>query len=457
MTEYTAILDTATARPFSGVVIGDVDSPAQIQNVSITLDAAAKGSFFNLGGGSYNAVRGVYSFSGTAADATNAVQALVFIPTPNRVSLGNSEITTFAISVNDGVAGAVTDNTTKVDSTSVNTPPQLLIQSSGAFRAPGSPLLLQLPAATFVDPDVGDALRYTATRTDGTALPVWLSFNPATLQFVGTPALSDVGAVAVLVVATDLSGATASMQFTIQVVVDLSLVQPPAAVVEPVTPREPSASVAREAPLSQPASTPAIDAGIALTLPLLTVATLSFDVLSNLSVGANAYSTTRVSEGAPSSLNSELNSTADTVLAAALLNEFSRITSSSITQILHNNDLLRSLEEMRGQMQALSGERHTLIASSIAVSSGLSIGYVIWLVRGGVLVSSMLSALPAWQLIDPLPVVAVAGSKKRKVASNEGDDQEFERLFDEAEPVKAELPPPDESNASDAKKVEVKA
>jgi hypothetical protein len=36
----------------------------------------------------------------------------------------------------------------------------------------------------------------------------------------------------------------------------------------------------------------------------------------------------------------------------------------------------------------------------------LSVGYVAWLVRGGVLLSTALSSLPAWQFIDPLPVLA---------------------------------------------------
>ena len=35
--------------------------------------------------------------------------------------------------------------------------------------------------------------------------------------------------------------------------------------------------------------------------------------------------------------------------------------------------------------------------STVAVSTGLSVGYVLWLVRGGVLLSSVLSSMPAWQ------------------------------------------------------------
>jgi hypothetical protein len=222
--------------------------------------------------------------------------------------------------------------------------------------------------------------------------------------------------------------------------VAVSVVQAPTVDVALVSPPAPLAPVKPEAALAQPAQSPEIDVGLELAPALLTVATLSFDELSNLSVAVNAFTTTRGGESAAIALTSALTSPADTVLAAALLNELSGIASSSITQILHNSDLLSSLEALRGQMQALSGERHALVASSIAVSSGLSIGYVIWLVRGGVLVSSMLSALPAWQLIDPLPVMATAAGKKRKTALADGDDPDFERLFDGAKPGKAAVP-----------------
>jgi hypothetical protein len=35
----------------------------------------------------------------------------------------------------------------------------------------------------------------------------------------------------------------------------------------------------------------------------------------------------------------------------------------------------------------------------------LSVGYVVWLLRGGALLSTFLSSLPAWRFIDPLPVL----------------------------------------------------
>ncbi|MBI5786871.1 MAG: putative Ig domain-containing protein [Rhodocyclales bacterium] len=44
-----------------------------------------------------------------------------------------------------------------------------------------------LAANTFVDPDTGDTVSVSATRSNGTALPSWLTFNAATGTFSGTP------------------------------------------------------------------------------------------------------------------------------------------------------------------------------------------------------------------------------------------------------------------------------
>jgi len=46
-----------------------------------------------------------------------------------------------------------------------------------------------------------------------------------------------------------------------------------------------------------------------------------------------------------------------------------------------------------------------VIGSSAVVSTSLSVGYVIWVLRGGSLLTAFLSAMPAWQAFDPLPVL----------------------------------------------------
>ena len=42
-----------------------------------------------------------------------------------------------------------------------------------------------------------------------------------------------------------------------------------------------------------------------------------------------------------------------------------------------------------------------VIGSSLAATTSLSVGYVIWTLRGGFMVASMISALPAWAWVDP--------------------------------------------------------
>nr|MDJ0856297.1 hypothetical protein [Desulfobacterales bacterium] len=53
------------------------------------------------------------------------------------------------------------------------------------------------------------------------------------------------------------------------------------------------------------------------------------------------------------------------------------------------------------------------------------VGYVVWLMRGGMLLSSLLSSLPAWQLLDPLPILA-----RRKDDDNNDDDESLESILE---------------------------
>jgi Ca2+-binding RTX toxin-like protein len=76
---------------------------------------------------------------------------------------------------------------------------------------------LDISADTFSDPDAGDELAYTATLADGSALPVWLSFDTGTRTFSGTPLQTDVGALDVMVTATDAGGLRAADDFVLTV------------------------------------------------------------------------------------------------------------------------------------------------------------------------------------------------------------------------------------------------
>ena len=80
----------------------------------------------------------------------------------------------------------------------------------------GTALSYEFPANTFADTDAGDTLTYTATQSDDTELPSWLSFAPTTRTFSGTPAATDVETVSVKVTASD---GTDSVSDTFDIVV----------------------------------------------------------------------------------------------------------------------------------------------------------------------------------------------------------------------------------------------
>ena len=56
-------------------------------------------------------------------------------------------------------------------------------------------------------------------------------------------------------------------------------------------------------------------------------------------------------------------------------------------------------------------------------TSAMTAGYMFWMVKGGYLLASVMSQLPAWRFMDPLPILdAVDGW----AAADAGDDEEEE-------------------------------
>ncbi|MBC5773723.1 T9SS type A sorting domain-containing protein [Pontibacter sp. KCTC 32443] len=72
------------------------------------------------------------------------------------------------------------------------------------------------PTNTFNDTD-GDGLTYTATLSDGSPLPSWLTFNASTRTFSGSPVAVQTGYIDIKVTATDPSKALASDTFRLTI------------------------------------------------------------------------------------------------------------------------------------------------------------------------------------------------------------------------------------------------
>ena len=66
---------------------------------------------------------------------------------------------------------------------------------------------------------------------------------------------------------------------------------------------------------------------------------------------------------------------------------------------------LEQMDRMREDLRKELNLDSTVAISVAGASLGGSVIYLLWMIRGGVLMGSYLSALPAWQVLDPLPVL----------------------------------------------------
>ncbi|MBR0739354.1 DUF4082 domain-containing protein [Bradyrhizobium liaoningense] len=223
-TTPTAVADIGNATEKGGLANGSGGSPASGNVLTNDTDPDAGDtktvtaiSFSTTNGSLDTALAGAHgsivvdaagNYTYTVNETDSAVQAL-------RQSTDTlSDV--FSYAMRDS-AGATSSTTLTINIHGANDAPVLANQTGGQNAVVGSAFSLALPAGTFTDVDTGDSLTYAATASDGSPLPAWLTFTPATRTFSGTPGSANVGTFSVKASATDLGGLTASETFNIDV------------------------------------------------------------------------------------------------------------------------------------------------------------------------------------------------------------------------------------------------
>jgi hypothetical protein len=107
--------------------------------------------------------------------------------------------------------------------------------------------------------------------------------------------------------------------------------------------------------------------------------------------------------------------------------------------VMKDAEFKQELDKLRETVQADAVIETRVAASVFVASTGLSVGYVLWLLRGGALLASLLSSLPAWRLVDPLPVLGRVGG-----GDDDSDDESLQDLVTQEGPT---VPPQDNEPA----------
>ncbi|EJE50104.1 putative Ig domain-containing protein, partial [Acidovorax sp. CF316] len=110
----------------------------------------------------------------------------------------------YAVTVRSTDAGSLSvDKAFTVTLTNVNEAPTVATPLPDQAAQATQAFSFAFASSAFADVDAATTLTYTATLDGGGALPGWLSFNPGTRTFSGTPAVGDAGTLQVKVTASD--------------------------------------------------------------------------------------------------------------------------------------------------------------------------------------------------------------------------------------------------------------
>ena len=98
----------------------------------------------------------------------------------------------------------------------------------------------------------------------------------------------------------------------------------------------------------------------------------------------------------------------------------------TVQPLAQSKELYLQLEKVESDLSKSFKSEALIAGSTLAVTSGLSVGYVIWMIRGGLIMTSLLAQVPAWQDIDPLTVLDSRGR-------GEEDGESLQSLVDSVE------------------------
>jgi VCBS repeat-containing protein len=103
----------------------------------------------------------------------------------------------------------------------------------------------------------------------------------------------------------------------------------------------------------------------------------------------------------------------------ASADEFNHASQHLVNSFAATGQTSIGVDEMQRDIHAQLNFDDTVIGSVTTVGSDLAVGYAVWAVRGGMLLSGLLAQMPVWTMLAPLHIV-----DRESSAVNEGDSLE---------------------------------
>jgi len=352
----------------------------------------------------------------------------------------NADVGTLSIQViaDDGHGGTIN---TAFDIVIINTPdaPTVANTIDNKIITINQPFNFVIPTNTFHDDDTGDALTYNVHLSDGSALPAWLTFNASTHTFSGTPLKDNANTLLKIEVSvTDNTGNTVNDTFEIFVDKEASVYTPetPTKIIaKPSTPEIP------DTPL--PGITVDDHQTTTVETPAAVVDDTSDKLVTNSNnvplVSFNDYATQDESKNNVRlmDIRNSLSIANSSPLLASLISPDSGFSASEVVDF--NTALRRVHDEMNQALDAEDMQKNILAGMTFSVTTGL----IIWSLRASSLLLTLMSMMPLWGSMDPLPILDQVNKRKEELKQQRKDKQKEDEnakevgyLFDQAQSSK---------------------
>lgn len=93
---------------------------------------------------------------------------------------------------------------------------------------------------------------------------------------------------------------------------------------------------------------------------------------------------------------------------------------------LVGTEFIQDLEQVEDSFEFDGTVPEWATGTAVATTASISVGYIMWMLRGGYVLASVRSTMPVWQNIDPLPVLAALD------AADADDDDSLETMIERA-------------------------
>jgi hypothetical protein len=92
------------------------------------------------------------------------------------------------------------------------------------------------------------------------------------------------------------------------------------------------------------------------------------------------------------------------------------------------------MDALRDTLQSEFHFEQIVIGTALTGTFTLTAGYVLWAVRGSMLVASLVAQLPAWQVFDPLPILDSCDDERaRRQIDKNGSDDSLESMIESSD------------------------